>query len=241
MEPQQVAEVESVKQMSAVSGVLKMLFQPKAVFSSLAHRSNWVLPLIIFLVLAVVVTYVLYPIIVSETLANIGSRPNLSEEQRAQATEQVSSRLTLPVVIVPGVIFQAIAFFVIAAVFFFLSNVLLGGEGKFVQMLSITGLSLLVSVPEDLVKLPLILAKKTMKIHTDLALFLPSSMEDSFLHSLFSHLDIFNFWKVYLMGLGMAVLYKFSLKKSMTASFAVWLIYVVLASVLGKLLSFGMG
>ena len=240
MEQPQITGVQTSEPMSALSGVLKVLFQPRVVFASLQSKPNWVLPLVIFLVLTVVATVILYPIILSDILANISSNPDFTEEQRGTAVEQVTSRLSLPVIAVPGILYQAFAFFAIAAVFFFVANILLGGEGKFVQMLSVTGLSLLVSIPEDLIKVPMILAKKTMKIHTDLALFLPSSMEDNLFYNLLSHLDIFNFWKVYLIGLGMAVLYKFSLKKSMTAGFVVWGVYILTASMLGKFLSFGM-
>lgn len=240
MEQQQVAEVESIREMSALSGVLKILFQPREVFASLRVKPNWVLPLVIFLALAVVVTIILYPTIHSEIIGNIINNPDLSEEQRTQVMEQVSGRITLAWVLIPGVAYQAIAFFAIAGVFFFVATILLAGEGRFVQMLSVAGLSLLVSVPEDLVKVPMMLAKKTMKIHTDLALFLPVSMEKSFLYNLFSQFDIFSLWKVYLISLGMAVLYKFSLKKSMTASFVVWMIYVVIAGVMGSFLHFGM-
>jgi hypothetical protein len=234
-------ETEQPKPMSSFSGALKVLFAPGKVFASIREKPNWILPLIIFLVLASAATMILFPTIRTEILNNITSNPDLSEERRALIMEQASSRLTLGWILVPGLLFQAISFFAIGAVFFFVGNILLGGEGKFSQMLSVTGLAQLVAVPEHLIKVPMILAKHTMKVHTDLSLFLPVSMEDNFLFKLFSQLDLFSFWKVFLIGLGMAVLYKFTTKKSMTAAFVVWGIYIIIAAVMGKFIHLGMG
>ena len=241
MEPEQSVQVESVKPMSAVSGVLKVLFQPREVFASVQSKANWLLPLIILIILTLIATVVLYPTIKTEVLNNIANNPDISDEQRAQVVEQVSGSLTLPAIMIPGLLYEILAFFVIAAVFFFVASIMFGAEGKFVQMISVTGLSLMVSIPETVIKLPLMLARQTMKVHTDLALFLPLSMEKSFIYSLLGHIDIFSIWKVYLIGLGMAVVYKFAPKKALTASFVVWGIYVLLASVLGRFLNFGMG
>src|SRR5574341_128925 len=234
-------EAEQLKPMSSFSGVLKLLFAPSKVFASIREKPNWVLPLIIFLALVAAATLILFPTIRAEILSNITSNPDLSEERRALIMEQASARLTLFWIMVPGLVFQTISFFAIGAVFFFVGNILLGGEGKFTQMLSITGLAQLVAIPEHIVKVPMILAKHTMKVHTDLSLFFPVSMEDNFLYKLFSQLDLFSFWKIYLIGLGMAVLYKFTTKKSMTAAFVVWGIYMIIASVLLKFINLGMG
>jgi hypothetical protein len=241
LEPEQTPQVESVKPMSAPSGVLRILFQPREVFTSVQTKANWLLPFIILIVLTLVATIVLSPTIKTEVLNNIASNPDISEEQRAQVVEQVSGGLTLPAIMIPGLLYEILAFFVIAAVFFFVASIMFGAEGKFVQMMSITGLALMVSVPETIVKLPMMLARQTMKVHTDLALFLPLSMEKSFVYSLLGHIDIFSIWKVYLIGLGMAVVFKFAQKKSLTASFVVWGIYVLVASALGRFLNFGMG
>jgi len=234
-------EAEQPKPMSSFSGVLKVLFAPSKVFASLREKPNWILPLIIFLALVAAATLILFPTIRTEILNNITSNPDISEEQRAVIMEQASSRLTLGWIMVPGLIFQFIAFFAIGAVFYFVGSILLGGEGKFSQILSVTALAQIVAIPEHLVKVPMILAKHTMKVHTDLSLFFPVSMEDNFLFKLFSQLDLFAFWKVYLIGLGMAVLYKFTTKKSMTAAFVVWGIYIFIAAVMGKFIHLGMG
>ena len=241
MEQTPAATVEQSQQMSALSGVLQVLFAPSKVFASVRQMPNWILPLIIFTALVVIVTLILYPTIRTEILNNVTNNPDLNEEQRAQLVEQVSGRLTLGWILGPGLVFQLIIYFVVAAVFFFVANILMGGEGNFPQLLSITGLSQMVMIPEDLVKVPIILAKQTIKVHTDLSLFLPTSMEESFVLRLLSQLDIFTFWKVFLIGLGTAVVYKFTNKKAMTAAFVIWGIYILLAALMGKFLNFGMG
>ncbi len=241
MEQMETTAPEQPKSMSALSGVTRVLFSPRQVFDSVREKPNWILPLVILILVISIVTPIIFPTIRTEILANITNNPDYSDEQKAQILEQVSGRITLAWILIPGLLYQVISFFVMAAVFFFVANILMGGEGKFAPMLSVTLLSQLVTIPEDLIKVPLILAKQTVKVHTDLSLFLPSSMDESFLFKLLSQLDIFGFWKIYLVGLGMAVLYKFTLKKSMTAAFTVWGIYVLIAALMGKFLKFGMG
>ncbi|MCI0531449.1 MAG: YIP1 family protein [candidate division Zixibacteria bacterium] len=241
MEPQSSMDVQPQNGISALAGVVQFLFKPREVFSSLKQKSNWILPLVVLVVLAVAVTNVIYPVLKSSALTSITERPNLTEEQKTTIVEQMADSFWMgrAWMTMAGVIGTLLLIFIVAAVFYFVANVLMGGSGSYLKMLSVTSLSYLVAIPENIVATPLILAKNTMKIHTDLALFLPVSMDQSFIYRLLGHLNVFTFWKVYLIGLGISVLYGFTLKKSLTATLTVWLIYVILASVLGGFLNFG--
>jgi hypothetical protein len=238
LEQMETTALEQPKSMSALSGVTKVLFSPRQVFDSVREKPNWILPLCVVVILTVIVGYIVFPVALAELPERLKEIPQLTEEQKQQALEQAQGGLVLGSVIDTAILI--ILYFVIAGVFFFVANILLGGEGKFTQTLSITGLSQLVMIPEDLIKVPLILAKQTLRVHTDLSLFLPSALEGSFIFRLFSQLDIFTFWKVFLIGMGIAIVYKFATKKAMTAVFTVWGIYVLIAALMGKFLKFGM-
>ncbi len=86
-----------------------------------------------------------------------------------------------------------------------------------------------------IIKTPLILAKKTLKVHTDLALFLPVDWSDSFLYMVLDQIDLFTIWQVVLLGIGTSVIYNFSLKKSLNTIVVLWLLLVLISTVVQKL------
>ena len=239
MEPEQTVQVESVKPMSAITGVLKVLFQPREVFNCLKVQSNWILPFIIVLIVIGVVIYLRFPLDLLDLPERLGKIPGLSEEQKAMIIEQAPNGIVRSVAL--GSVFGMLFLFVVAAVYFFVANIFLGGVGKFSKMLSIVGLSWMVILPQYLVKLPPMLAKKTIEIQTDLSLFLSSSLEDSFLYNLFSQIDVFSFWKVFLIGTGMAIVYNFTFRKALVSSLAVWGIFILVISMFSSFIKLGMG
>lgn len=225
------------KTMGGASKVINILFQPKRVFESLKIKPTWLVPFIIVSLLGMVFYYYAYPVIMSDQIAKIQANEKIPEEQKGAIIEKMGGSEHPPVWqlgISPlgGLIYLAIA----SAVLFFVFNVLLGGDSTFTRVFSIYCYSALVGIPATIVKLPLTLAKKSTDVQTSLALFLSANAKETFLYKIFSGLDIFAIWQVILVSMGIAVMYKFTPKKSYTTVFILWIIWIFLKSGLSSLL-----
>jgi len=76
-------------------------------------------------------------------------------------------------------------------------------------------------------------------VTTSLAILLPTPQvgeSKTLLYRLLSRFDIFTIWTLVLWIIGLAVVYKFSTKKSATMVLTLWAIYIVLVVALGSLL-----
>ena len=51
------------------------------------------------------------------------------------------------------------------------------------------------------------------------------------LHSFFGAFDIFGIWHFIVMGIGLAILYKFTVKKGISISFAIWLLMTLVGGI----------
>jgi hypothetical protein len=225
------------KTMGGASKVINLFFEPRRVFESLKIKPTWLVPFIIVILLGMFFYYYAYPVIMSEQIAKIQANEKVPEEQKQAIMERMGGGEHPPIwqlgiTPVGGLIYLLIA----SAILFFVFNVLLGGDSTFRRVFSVFCYSALVGIPATIVKLPLTLVKKTTNVQTSLALLLSADAKDTFLYKIFSSFDIFTIWQVILISMGMAVIYKFSPKKSYTTLFVLWIIWVFLKSGLSSLL-----
>lgn len=224
------------KPMGGASKVANIFFQPRKVFESLKIKPTWLVPFIIVTLLGMFFYYCAYPIIMSEQVAKIQANEKIPEEQKQVIIERMGGGdhpplWQLGLTPLGGLIYLLIA----SAVIFFVFNVLLGGGSAFRRVFSVFCYSALVGIPATIVKLPLTLAKKSTDVQTSLALLLSADAKETFLYKIFSSFDIFAIWQVILVSMGMAVVYKFTPKKSYTTVFVLWIIWVFLKSGLSSL------
>jgi hypothetical protein len=224
------------KTMGGASKVVSIFFEPKKVFESLKIKPTWLVPFIIVILLGMVYYYYAYPIIMSEQVAKIQANEKIPEEQKQAIIEKMGGGEHPPVwqlgiTPIGGLIYLVIA----SAVLFFVFNVLLGGDSTFRKVFSVYCYSALVGIPATIVKLPLTLVKKSTDVQTSLAILLSPDAKGSFLYNILSSFDIFVIWQVILISIGLAVVYKFTPKKSYTTVFVLWIVYVFLKSGLSSL------
>jgi len=79
-----------------------------------------------------------------------------------------------------------------------------------------------VSILELIIKVPLMLQTQTIQVETGLALLLPASMDTSLLYRFFHRLDFFSIWRIFLMAMGMALLYRVNEKRARLILFGAW-------------------
>jgi hypothetical protein len=245
IETQQSAEVEEesvpVKPISAVGRVWGTLFEPSRTFAWLDQKPLWLLPVIILIIIVVITSAVTRPYQIEEQIRLIEQNERLSPEQKEQYSELTRDRANQPFWKVFGYAVPVVGVFIyvllLSAIWYFGGNIIMGGETSYKKVLSIYSHTTLTAIPATIVKLPLMLAKGSVRVHTSLAALLPSGSDESVLFKILAKFDIFNIWQHILLAIGLTIIYKFSLKKSATliiAFYAFWIVVSVLFSVLTK-------
>jgi hypothetical protein len=115
----------------------------------------------------------------------------------------------------------------------------MGGEAKFKKVFSVVAWSSLVGVLAGIIKTPLILSKGTLQgVTTSLAILLPTpepGQSPSVLYQLLTKFDVFTIWTIALYCIGLAVIYKFTTKKSATLVISLWIIWIIISVALGSI------
>jgi hypothetical protein len=220
-----------VKVMSGVSKVFNVFFEPRKVFESLNFKPTWIVPVIIVALLAVSFFYFTFPYIMDQQVQRIRDNENIPEQAKENIIERIEGQTQPPIwqlAIAPvGVL---VSFIVVAAVLFFIFNVLLGGDSTFRRVFSTYCYSSLVAIPASIVKFPLVMVKGDVNVQTSLALILSPDKQGSFIYSVLSSFDIFTVWQVLLLSIGLGVMYKFTTKKALVAVIVLWIIWILLKS-----------
>jgi hypothetical protein len=225
------------KLMGEASKVLNIFFEPRRVFESLKVEPTWLIPFLIVILLAIGSFYYTYPLIIDQQVERIEEMEQIPEARKLEIIDGMREKDSPPLwqLAIPPV-FGLIVLVVVAGVLFFVFNVLLGGDSTYRRVLSVYSYSGLVLIPAMIVKFPLVMIKGDLNVQTSLALLLSANAKDTFLYSVFSSFDIFNFWQVILVSMGMGVMYKYSTKKAFVAVLVLWIIYILAKSGLSTLL-----
>jgi hypothetical protein len=223
------------KTMGGISKVINIFFEPRKVFESLKVKPTWLVPFIIVALLGMGSFYFTFPYIMDQQVERIMENERIPEQQKESIVEQLKEKTHPPLwqlAIAPAG--SLVVLVVVAAVLFFVFNVLLGGDSTFRRIFSVYCYSSLIAIPALIVKFPLIMTKHTLDIQTSLAVLLSPESKGSFVHSILSSFDIFTIWQVILVSLGMGVMYKYSTQKALTTVAILWIIWILAKSVLSS-------
>jgi len=229
--------------MSGAAKVFNIFFEPRKVFESLKAKPTWLAPFVIVALLGIGFYYYTYPFIMNQQVERIEKNERIPEDQKQMIIERMTAKEHPPLwQLSLAPLGTLISLAVVAAILFFVFNVLLGGDSTYRRVFSVYSYSTLIAVPAMMVKFPLIMIKKDLNIQTSLALLLSADEKGGFLYSLLSSLDIFTIWQVVLVSMGMAVMYKYSTKKAFTTVLVLWLVWILaksgLSTLFGGILSF---
>lgn len=237
MSQEQETQTES-QNLGLIARILNVFVSPSKTFHSLSAKADWVTPLLVSLVVVGVASLALNDIAIDQQIAKMKKNPNLSEQQLENALEQLASAKKAPMKYLNtgfGVAGGAAIFFLVGLVFWGLGNLILGEKQAYLKVLSAYGYAALISVPETIVKLPLMVSRHTMDVQAGLALGFARNDTSPWLYSLVSKVDIFTIWQLVVLSIGMAVLYRSKTGTAAALVFTVWGIYVALSVGLSQL------
>lgn len=225
--------------------MFQILTAPAAAFARLREKSSWWLPLLISALATVAATAVSVQYVdwsaQRETAVEQMQERGMSEEDIEQALERMEQFTSSPLAryglpIAGGLLTHVIAAFFLALIYN-LALPLLGANGNYLRTLAITTHAGLVAVPAALIRIILMLLRRTAEVNTSLLLAFPG-VENRLLSVVLARVDIFTIWQVILIGLGLKVVYDLKGSKSYWLAVAVWALFTI---VFGLLAAFGGG
>jgi hypothetical protein len=152
-----------------------------------------------------------------------------SEAQKEAMLEQSSSGIVQSIQYVSGVISTIFTAIITALIMMILGNFVGGGQQKYGVLLASALYIQLITIPESIIKIFLILQKESMNVYLGLASFISSPDQTNFFHNLIGQFEFFKIWRIVLWVLAFKILYKFTGKKSG------WLVVVIM--LIGMLLA----
>jgi hypothetical protein len=129
-------------------------------------------------------------------------------------------------------LFIPLMYLVVAAVLFVLFNAMMGGDATFKQIFTVAVHTAPIGVLGQLVTVPMNYARGTMTSATNLAVLLPMVDETSFVAKFLGAIDLFLIWQLFVLAIGLAVLYRRRTQPIATTLFAIYgVIALIIAAV----------
>lgn len=214
-----------------VQRIFGVFLTPRATFNALARSTevlDLLVPFLILLVLSVGNQKLVGPLAIEEQKQRILLREDIPEEQKDVILERMEGSLNRSSRYLFGGITIVVWYAILGGVIMFLGAFVLGGQATYRETLTVVLYASLVGVVEWVVKIPLILQTGTTQVETGLALLLPGSLDGTLIYRFFHRLDIFAAWKVFLVALGVALVYQVEEKKARTVLFGAWVLAMFL-------------
>jgi len=228
-------QMENIKSLPLWQKLLLIFWEPKATFQSLKERSHWldiVIPLILILAMTLTATHLVSPISTQDIHSMITKSERLTDEQKAQALERFERQQATVLKYVGGAVIVLLKIVVVAGVLIAVNNFVFAGEIRFIQSVAAVAYVNLIDLIAWAVRLPLIFAQETTRIYTGPALFVEETK--SYWFNFLAGLDIFAFWKVVLLAIGVGGFTGRSSKSAFIVWMSIWVIFVAaMAALLG--------
>ncbi len=197
--------------------------------------TKWWLPLIIVAVIGIGVTMWIVPNIVIPMQRDIISEMVFEQGGSQADVDQamsIASGFALPSGIIGAAIQAFLMLFIIAGVLHLLMK-MVGGKGTFRDGRAVVAYSMIISAIGSLVKLPIMVSKKTMMPEVGPTLLLPDlEPSDKLFKFLFTGFDVFTIWWMVVLVLGLAAGYRVSRGKSAVAVLILWVLMTVIVTLL---------
>jgi hypothetical protein len=218
--------------MNLIKRLEGVFFDPKRAFDGLAGKPVWIDALVVVLLALIAFNLVVAPYMQRDQLqlmkGNAALMERLGEEAYAKMIERTehpsqSGRIIQTFVATPLFFLAAL---LLQSLLLLILGRLLSTQGVYVQVLAaLIHANFVDKLLGNGVRLALALTRKSlMQTSTGLALFFPNLEVTSTAYIMLSQIDLFQLWMFGVLALGLAAIFKISLRKAMVLSYALWLL-----------------
>lgn len=163
------------KEMSKFSKIINVFLAPRSTFESIDRKPDWIVPLLIVVIIAFVISFLIMPFALDRQF----DMQRAKMQERGMSDEEIENALELGRPIaekvgpISALVVTAIFLVILAALLYFLGNIILGGKTTFKKIFSVVTYTSLIGSLGSLVLLPIMLSKRSVDVHFSLATFMP--------------------------------------------------------------------
>ena len=231
MEPTSQTEID------IIGRIIRIFYTPGETFESLAHKrsaADWLVPAVLSAVVVTLAAVLVLPVttefnqeVMQQRMQGMSAEERESVGQHQQVIMQASTLIITPIMFF-------IVLFMTAALYLLIGK-LFGGLLSYGQVLAIVAYAGLITIPQEVVKTLLILAKEMSAVQIGLGIFLSEEALQSFSGRLLSLIDPFIIWSVVITGLGLSIVGQLDRSKAYAGVGIITLIWLSLVSALGSI------
>lgn len=221
-------ELISNNGMTPIQKMVGMLLSPSKTFEQIKIKPDWLIPMIFILFATLTVQLVSKPYffnsrqyekLVEDTIEKTGM-----DRESVESMMQKQMGIFMPV---GALVMTPIIILAFAGMFFFGGNIILGGTTDFRTMFSLNVYVGVIGSLGLLLKLPLIIAKGSTDILTNLAILMPADMDETILYKLLNMVDVVLIWQTVLLAMGFMIIYDWQQKKANRLVIGIWLLVIM--------------
>ena len=214
-----------------VGRMLRVFYAPGETFASLAgkqSKADWLVPVIIAAIVAVVVAQQIMPIAVKAGMAQMEEKLRDMPAEQREMTEKVMAATQIGGLVAAPVM-TFVMLFVAAGLLLLLAK-LMGGEGTYGQMLAVYAYGSLIGVLKAIVVTPLMVSKETMVVQTGLGILFSDELLQTFAGRFLSMFELFTVWQAIVTAMGLAIVGKIAMGKAFAGVFVLVIVVVAIGA-----------
>ena len=230
-----------------MNNLINVFLEPRETFTSLQEQNNWknaFLPIVIAAVVGfasmVVLGELLTEVQIEQTEKYIMGSSQIPDDKKEEILSESLENITDPtstmvfIGYVSSSLSTPVRIFMMSLIILLIGNFFFGGKSSYGTILVMTSYTYMIAVIESLIKIPLMVSQWRVDIHTGLGL-LGLGEKGSFLYNFMGGMDLFAFWRVIVLAVGMSVLYRREVKPFMIALVIYWILQTTFFSFIGSL------
>ena len=217
---------------NSFSRIAGVFFAPGETFASIVRRPDFVVPLVILLIVSLATGLIVAQKVDFKQVAReaIESSPRASQLPPDMIQKQINISAGIMKVATYGSPFFTLLLLVILAAIFFAAFKIFGGEGEFLQALSIMIYAWYPNLIRAIVSVAALLTKKSLTLYTmqnpvasNIGYFINPKLHP-IAAAFWSSIDLFTIWTLILLIIGFSAMSRFSRAKSAAIVLSIWAI-----------------
>lgn len=247
----------AIKPMSFTEKITDIFSSPGELFDNVRDTpptaSNWLVPLLIFVVVAFAMSQVMMhnPSLLDQLKDQIHQnmekkfqeaiqQGKMTPEQADQARQQAEafSNPASPIFVAfqagALIVMTPIALFVISLLYWLLGKSIIKAQAPYMKVVEVVGLVFFITILESIVTTIMVIGLDSLHASPSLALaVLGSFSTDNKLHVALSKINAFTIWNLVVVSIGLGHLFRRDVPKVMALVFALWILWVVFTLLTG--------
>ena len=244
MDEQTPVTTEPAKPMSFTDKMINIFAAPGELFEDVRLTpptiSNWLVPMLLFIVVAFLMAQVMFmnPSILSQmtdlvtsSIDKMVAEGRLTPEQAEQAINmsKPGSGMFMIQQVVGILILTPVVLFLLSLIYWLLGKWGMKATAPFMKVVEVVGLTFFISIAESIVTTILMFVMDSITATPSLGAFVSSFDYENKLHMALAKINIFTFWDLTVVSIGLSRLFQRHLPKVLVIVFALWVVWTVFA------------